>query len=170
MMTTSSSNSQLFTDNKETLSKLITQSSSILQRLSAESSLEIPNHIYSSFTQSHNIQFNSSDQVVLSAYLENTIAYLSKLYTRINDTHSRVLVTGDLNAGKSTFVNTMLRREVINASARFFGCFFLFIIFNLIFKYFRLSQMTNSHVLLSLQKSLMQLLIRIKNKFMPFIP
>jgi predicted ATPase len=33
------------------------------------------------------------------------------LRTRVLDSSSRVLVTGDLNAGKSTLVNALLRRE-----------------------------------------------------------
>ncbi|GAA5866904.1 hypothetical protein JCM8547_003912 [Rhodosporidiobolus lusitaniae] len=39
--------------------------------------------------------------------------HLSRLRTRVQDHTSRILVTGDLNAGKSTFVNALLRREVM---------------------------------------------------------
>ncbi|CAJ0637997.1 15858_t:CDS:2 [Entrophospora sp. SA101] len=35
------------------------------------------------------------------------------LITRVSDKSSKVLVAGDVNAGKSTFVNTLLRREVM---------------------------------------------------------
>jgi len=44
--------------------------------------------------------------------LEST-RHLEKLYMRISDTSSKVLVTGDLNAGKSTFVNAVLRKSVV---------------------------------------------------------
>ncbi|KAJ3121394.1 mitofusin [Nowakowskiella sp. JEL0407] len=42
-----------------------------------------------------------------------TLAYLANLHARISDTKSRVLVTGDLNAGKSTFINTLLGRPIV---------------------------------------------------------
>lgn len=41
------------------------------------------------------------------------INHIGKLKLRVEDTSSKVLVTGDLNAGKSTFVNALLRREVM---------------------------------------------------------
>jgi len=47
-----------------------------------------------------------------SKILEST-RHLEKLYMRIYDTSSKVLVTGDLNAGKSTFVNAVLRKSVV---------------------------------------------------------
>ena len=39
--------------------------------------------------------------------------HIDRLCVRIEDTSSKVLVTGDLNAGKSTFVNALLRRTVM---------------------------------------------------------
>lgn len=45
--------------------------------------------------------------------LKSSLSHLDKLLLRINDTKSRVLVTGDLNAGKSTFVNAILGRQVV---------------------------------------------------------
>jgi len=47
-----------------------------------------------------------------SKILEST-RHLEKLYMRISDTSSKVLITGDLNAGKSTFVNAVLRKSVV---------------------------------------------------------
>ena len=41
------------------------------------------------------------------------MTHLEKLRLRVQDTASKVLVTGDLNAGKSTFVNTLLQRDVM---------------------------------------------------------
>jgi len=41
--------------------------------------------------------------------------HIDKLRARIEDTSSKVLVTGDLNAGKSTFVNAILGRPVMPA-------------------------------------------------------
>ncbi|KXN82826.1 Transmembrane GTPase fzo1 [Leucoagaricus sp. SymC.cos] len=42
-----------------------------------------------------------------------SMSHIDKLRLRVEDTSSKVLVTGDLNAGKSTFVNALLRREVM---------------------------------------------------------
>ncbi|KAF8878334.1 P-loop containing nucleoside triphosphate hydrolase protein [Infundibulicybe gibba] len=42
-----------------------------------------------------------------------SVTHIDKLRLRIEDTSSKVLVTGDLNAGKLTFVNALLRREVM---------------------------------------------------------
>ena len=39
--------------------------------------------------------------------------HINRLLIRVGDTSSKVLVTGDLNSGKSTFVNVLLRREVM---------------------------------------------------------
>ncbi|KAG8998201.1 mitofusin [Tulasnella sp. JGI-2019a] len=43
----------------------------------------------------------------------HSISHIDKLRLRIEDTSSKVLVTGDLNAGKSTFVNAMLGRTLM---------------------------------------------------------
>lgn len=52
----------------------------------------------------------SSISRLLSSRLESALSHLKSLQGRIMSTRSRVLVTGDLNAGKSTFVNALLRR------------------------------------------------------------
>ena len=41
------------------------------------------------------------------------LQHIDRLRVRVEDTSSKVLVTGDLNAGKSTFVNALLRRAVM---------------------------------------------------------
>lgn len=67
---------------------------------------------------------NTSDNLVLTldkkliaALLEQKlnqqIKYLLNLKERVDDTSSKVFVTGDLNAGKLTFCNALLRRKVL---------------------------------------------------------
>jgi mitofusin len=50
---------------------------------------------------------------LLDNQINNSIRHLYALRDRIEDTSSKVLVTGDLNAGKSTFCNALLRRKVL---------------------------------------------------------
>ncbi|KAK5137289.1 hypothetical protein LTR08_000259 [Meristemomyces frigidus] len=55
----------------------------------------------------------SSVAALLDNQINNSIRHLFSLRERIEDTSSKVLVTGDLNAGKSTFCNALLRRKVL---------------------------------------------------------
>ncbi len=50
---------------------------------------------------------------LLDNQITRSIRHLYSLRDRIEDTSSKVLVTGDLNAGKSTFCNALLRRKVL---------------------------------------------------------
>ncbi|OCH90441.1 hypothetical protein OBBRIDRAFT_887710 [Obba rivulosa] len=50
---------------------------------------------------------------LLDERIGSSMEHINKLRLRVKDTSSKVLVTGDLNAGKSTFVNALLRREVM---------------------------------------------------------
>ncbi|SPO03047.1 related to GTP-binding protein FZO1, required for biogenesis of mitochondria [Cephalotrichum gorgonifer] len=50
---------------------------------------------------------------LLDGKISSSIKHLLALRERIEDTSSKVLVTGDLNAGKSTFCNALLRRKVL---------------------------------------------------------
>lgn len=50
---------------------------------------------------------------LLDGQIQNSIRHLYSIKERIEDTSSKVLVTGDLNAGKSTFCNALLRRKVL---------------------------------------------------------
>lgn len=54
-----------------------------------------------------------SISALLDGQINTTIRHLQSLRDRIEDTASKVLVTGDLNAGKSTFCNALLRRKVL---------------------------------------------------------
>ena len=60
---------------------------------------------------------NHLEKASISALLANRLAasldHLALLRKRIHDAQSRVLVTGDLNAGKSTLVNALLRRDEV---------------------------------------------------------
>ncbi|KAF8158466.1 transmembrane GTPase fzo1 [Crassisporium funariophilum] len=55
----------------------------------------------------------SSIANLLDERIVTSVNHIDKLRLRVEDTSSKVLVTGDLNAGKSTFVNALLRREVM---------------------------------------------------------
>ncbi|KAI0480173.1 putative mitochondrial fission protein [Xylariaceae sp. FL0804] len=50
---------------------------------------------------------------LLDGKIRTSVKHLLALKERIDDTSSKVLVTGDLNAGKSTFCNALLRRKVL---------------------------------------------------------
>ncbi|KAL8798728.1 MAG: hypothetical protein Q9182_006443 [Xanthomendoza sp. 2 TL-2023] len=50
---------------------------------------------------------------ILNGKIDSSIRHLLLLRDRIEDTSSKVLVTGDLNAGKSTFCNALLRRKIL---------------------------------------------------------
>lgn len=56
---------------------------------------------------------SSSVANLLQEKLTEAASYLDRLFKRVSDTSSKVFVTGDLNAGKSTFVNALLRREIV---------------------------------------------------------
>ncbi|KAL7790565.1 hypothetical protein V8C43DRAFT_284893 [Trichoderma afarasin] len=50
---------------------------------------------------------------LLDGKISSSIKHLVNLRERIEDKSSKVLITGDLNAGKSTFCNALLRRKVL---------------------------------------------------------
>jgi mitofusin len=50
---------------------------------------------------------------LLDGKISQSMRHLLSLRDRIEDTSSKVLITGDLNAGKSTFCNALLRRKVL---------------------------------------------------------
>jgi GTP-binding protein EngB required for normal cell division len=54
-----------------------------------------------------------SISALLDGQISKTIRHLQSIRERIEDTSSKVLVTGDLNAGKSTFCNALLRRKIL---------------------------------------------------------
>lgn len=55
----------------------------------------------------------SSIASLLDGKISTSIKHLLSLRERIEDTSSKVLITGDLNAGKSTFCNALLRRKLL---------------------------------------------------------
>ena len=55
----------------------------------------------------------SSIAKLIDERIGTALGHMDKLRARVEDTSSKVLVTGDLNAGKSTFVNVILGRPVM---------------------------------------------------------
>ena len=55
----------------------------------------------------------SSVGQLLDERMSRSLKHLQSLRMRIIDTQSKVLVTGDLNAGKSTFINALMRRDLV---------------------------------------------------------
>ena len=55
----------------------------------------------------------SSIANLINDRIGTALNHMDKLRARVEDTSSKVLVTGDLNAGKSTFVNAILGRPVM---------------------------------------------------------
>ncbi|CAO3595499.1 unnamed protein product [Absidia cylindrospora] len=66
-------------------------------------------------TNLHTALEKSSIANLLDEKLQQCKRHLDNLFNRVADTSSKVLVTGDLNAGKSTFVNALLKRELLPA-------------------------------------------------------
>lgn len=60
----------------------------------------------------HSLEKNSIASL-LDGKISSSVRHLLSLRERIEDTSSKVLVTGDLNAGKSTFCNALLRRKIL---------------------------------------------------------
>lgn len=64
-----------------------------------------------------NNQISKLDKSAIGQLLDEKIFQVSKhlmsLKERIDDTSSKVFVTGDLNSGKSTFCNALLRRKIL---------------------------------------------------------
>lgn len=56
---------------------------------------------------------DSTISVLLDEKFSQILLHLNKLKSRIDDTSSKVLITGDLNSGKSSFCNALLRRNVM---------------------------------------------------------
>ncbi|KAG5664932.1 hypothetical protein KAF25_008666 [Fusarium avenaceum] len=50
---------------------------------------------------------------LLDGRIRSAVSHLQSLRARIEDLSSKVLITGDVNAGKSTFCNALLRRKVL---------------------------------------------------------
>ena len=67
------------------------------------------------FTQAEIAQSLKKESIasLLDGRINQSIRHLLRLRDRIEDTSSKVLVTGDLNAGKSTFCNALLRRKIL---------------------------------------------------------
>jgi mitofusin 2 len=75
--------------------------------------LEMKSHDHQSTEEIMESLERSSVAELLNKRIDKSLKHLSNLYARIADKSSKVLVAGDLNAGKSTIVNALLRRQVL---------------------------------------------------------
>lgn len=66
----------------------------------------------SALTLVHQLE-KSSVERLFTDRITAAVAHIDNLRLRVQDPSSKVLVTGDLNAGKSTFVNALLRRDAM---------------------------------------------------------
>lgn len=55
----------------------------------------------------------ASTTLLLKKKVEEQIKYLLNMTNRVNDSRSCIFVTGDLNSGKSTFCNSLLRKKIL---------------------------------------------------------
>ena len=56
---------------------------------------------------------NQAMSVLLKSQIEKAMSHLYSLEKRVDDVSSKVFITGDLNTGKSTFCNNLLRRHLL---------------------------------------------------------
>ncbi|KAG0667837.1 mitofusin [Maudiozyma exigua] len=56
---------------------------------------------------------NQAMSVLLQSQIEKAMSHLISLEKRVDDVSSKVFITGDLNTGKSTFCNNLLRRHLL---------------------------------------------------------
>lgn len=57
--------------------------------------------------------FNDSVKDIITETIRETDEYLKKLKVRVLDNSSKVLITGDLNSGKSTLINAILHQNIL---------------------------------------------------------
>jgi mitofusin 2 len=90
----------------------ISKRSKTFKEQNSLSILQIFNHAPNVTKHEYSSWINSIDEIsaskLLTGKLNESLDFLSRLHSRICDIHSRVLVTGDVNAGKSTFINNLL--------------------------------------------------------------
>ncbi|PWA01523.1 hypothetical protein BB558_002357 [Smittium angustum] len=88
-----------------------------IDELSASSNLAVLRVDLRFWHGSNNDLMGSLEQSSISRLLEesilNTERHIDKLVLRVADNSSKILVTGDLNAGKSTFINALLRKDIL---------------------------------------------------------
>src|SRR6185312_188916 len=75
--------------------------------------LEMKSHDHQSTEEIMESLEKSSIAELLNKRIDKSLKHLTNLHARIADKSSKVLVAGDLNAGKSTLVNALLRRQVL---------------------------------------------------------
>lgn len=101
---------------------LLKESIEFIEQISIENghSLIYPalkSDVFSIFKTSYEFQNfvldNTSRINLMKSKLSEVKVHISRLIKRINDNKSRILVTGDVNSGKSTFINALVRKNLL---------------------------------------------------------
>ncbi|KAG0236456.1 hypothetical protein B0O80DRAFT_465609 [Mortierella sp. GBAus27b] len=74
--------------------------------------LKVGNYAAGNDTLLRGLERNSVAHL-LDGRIQQSVKHLDNLYQRVSDKSSKVLITGDLNAGKSTLVNALMQRSLM---------------------------------------------------------
>jgi mitofusin len=110
VLTSNSSIQQYKNENyQDTCQTILTEISSVKDLI--EELKDIKSIYYPSTASLNVLKLESKDSV--TQLMDDCLNHLLHLEQRVQDTSSKVLVTGDLNSGKSTLVNALLKKDLL---------------------------------------------------------
>ncbi|KAI8985273.1 P-loop containing nucleoside triphosphate hydrolase protein [Pilobolus umbonatus] len=96
------------------LSQCVSQVSNLVRQLTDINDIYYPTTLSEdSFSIFKVDSKDRQDSHLMNTKLNTCLHHLDSLSKRVYDSSSKILVTGDLNSGKSTLVNALLRREIL---------------------------------------------------------
>ncbi|GAV50409.1 hypothetical protein ZYGR_0U02650 [Zygosaccharomyces rouxii] len=118
-----------YNNNRVSLNRAILQVQDLLQQLDVENQ-ERPIHLPIKVNGLHVLKvqvkidgnYSKSDEInldkkalakLLRAQIKDAFNHLNSLQKRVDDVSSKVFITGDVNTGKSSFCNSLLRRRLL---------------------------------------------------------
>lgn len=107
-------NQQVYTDNCQQVLTDISTVKELVQQLKQVDDIYYPTTSSFNILAVQDIEaLSDSIPQLLDLKLTGCIGHLDNLTARVSDTSSKVLVTGDLNSGKSTLVNALLKQDIL---------------------------------------------------------